>query len=327
MVLTLELHQVRYFVALAGSLNFTRAAEQCNVTQSALTKAIQKLERELGGELVFRERQLTQLTDLGRIVRPTLEATLAALDSTRLHAKEFQQKTIAPFKMALTPCVSASLAAAPLSEMAAFMPGLQIEMVEADSSLVVGMLLDGEANAALTGGDVDSLPNRIDVWHLFREEFVILAARSHPFAAMPSVPLDALGDVAWLDLVGCEPVGRFWQARALQGSQVRIAHRSRDMGHLQHMAEASLGVVLAPKHLPRLPSLTARSIVDKPLQRDVSLLVVSGRRYSPALDAFVKIARTRDWRGVCEARSGPPVSETDGEDPPPPAMAAPAEPA
>ena len=59
----MELHQVRYFVALARSMNFTRAAEQCNVTQPALTKTIQKLEYELGGPLVFRERQLTQLTD------------------------------------------------------------------------------------------------------------------------------------------------------------------------------------------------------------------------------------------------------------------------
>ena len=58
----MELHQVRYFVALARSMNFTRAAEQCNVTQPALTKTIQKLEYKLGGPLV-RERQLTQLTD------------------------------------------------------------------------------------------------------------------------------------------------------------------------------------------------------------------------------------------------------------------------
>ena len=68
----MELHQVRYFVALARSMNFTRAAEHCNVTQPALTKAIQKLEYELGGPLVFRERQLSQLTDLGKLMLPML---------------------------------------------------------------------------------------------------------------------------------------------------------------------------------------------------------------------------------------------------------------
>ena len=59
----MEFHQARYFLALAKSLNFTRAAEQCHVTQPALTKAVQKLEQELDGALIYRERQLTQLTD------------------------------------------------------------------------------------------------------------------------------------------------------------------------------------------------------------------------------------------------------------------------
>lgn len=300
---------MRYFLALASSLNFTRAAEQCNVTQSALTKAIQKLERELGGDLIFRERQLTQLTDLGRLVRPTLEATVAALDSTRLHAKEYHRKAIAPFKLALTPCVSASLAAAPLSEMAAFMPGLQIELVEVDPGLVVGMLLDGEANAALTGDDIEDLPSRIDAWRLFREEFVVLAARNHRFAARETITLEALDDVPWLQLVGCGSVSKFWQGRSAQGIRTRILHRSRDMDHLQHMADVGLGVVLAPEHVPRLPSLIARSIEGQPLQRDVCLLVVSGRRYSPALDAFVKMARTRNWRASKSEQS--PIEKAD----------------
>ena len=74
----MELHEARYFLALAKSLNFTRAAEQCRVTQPALTKAVQKLEQELDGALIFRERHLTQLTDLGKLVLPMVERTLAA---------------------------------------------------------------------------------------------------------------------------------------------------------------------------------------------------------------------------------------------------------
>jgi Bacterial regulatory helix-turn-helix protein, lysR family len=62
----MEFHQVRYFLAVASTLNFTRAAEMCNVTQPALTKGVQKLEDELGGQLIYRERQLTHLTDLGK---------------------------------------------------------------------------------------------------------------------------------------------------------------------------------------------------------------------------------------------------------------------
>jgi DNA-binding transcriptional LysR family regulator len=79
----MELHQVRYFLTVANTLNFTRAAEQCNVTQPALTKGLQKLEHELGGLLIHRERQLTQLTELGKAVLPVLEATLSSADAAR----------------------------------------------------------------------------------------------------------------------------------------------------------------------------------------------------------------------------------------------------
>ncbi len=50
----MEMHQVRYFLAVAEKLNFTRAAEQCGVTQPALTRAIKSLEEELGGLLFHR---------------------------------------------------------------------------------------------------------------------------------------------------------------------------------------------------------------------------------------------------------------------------------
>jgi LysR family transcriptional regulator, hydrogen peroxide-inducible genes activator len=79
----MELNQVRYFITLCRTLNFTRAAEQCNVTQPAFTRSIQRLEDELGGALLFRERNLTQLTELGRAMRTHLETMLDAADAAQ----------------------------------------------------------------------------------------------------------------------------------------------------------------------------------------------------------------------------------------------------
>ena len=87
----MEMHQVRYFVALCETLNFTRAAEHCGVAQPSLTKAIQKLEEELGGPLFARERSLTHLTDLGRLMRPHLEAVFHASEAVRLEANSFHK--------------------------------------------------------------------------------------------------------------------------------------------------------------------------------------------------------------------------------------------
>src|ERR1043165_1055742 len=80
--LKMEMHQLRYFLAVAQTLNFTRAAEQCNVSQPALTRAIQQLEQELSGPLLRREGKLSHLTELGvrmlPLMRQCYESALAA---------------------------------------------------------------------------------------------------------------------------------------------------------------------------------------------------------------------------------------------------------
>ena len=92
----MEMHQVRYFLAVARTLNFTRAAEECNVTQQSLTRAVQKLEDELGGQLFRRERALTHLTDLGRQMLPLLERTYEAAQAAKALAKGIGKAQVAP---------------------------------------------------------------------------------------------------------------------------------------------------------------------------------------------------------------------------------------
>jgi DNA-binding transcriptional LysR family regulator len=289
----MELHQIRYFLALARSLNFTRAAEMCNVTQPALTKAVQKLELELGGVLIHRERQLTQLTDLGKLVLPMLERAAGAAEGVRTLAVEFRRKEIAPLKLALASCVSAAILEAPLTEIARFMPGLQVELVEEEPTALSELLLDGTVNAAICGDELGELPVRIDRWNLFEERFVVLMPRTSPLAQGSTVSAEVLANATWVDRVGDNPL---WQGLFPPGVEPRIAHRGRRLAHLQHMVAAGLGLMLWPEHAPHLPGLVTRPVASKPLRRNIQLLAVAGRRYSPALEALVKIARVHDWR-------------------------------
>ena len=304
----MELHQIRYFVAVSRLLNFTRAAEQCNVTQPALTKAIQKLELELGGELIHRERQLTQLTDLGKLVLPTLERLVAAADSARSIAREYQRKDNAPLKIGLTPCVSSNLLVAPLAEVARHVPGIQVEIVEEPVHRLQELLFDGDISAALAA-DANGLPERIDHWDLFEDHFLVLAAKDDPLADMQTVPMSALAEATWLERSGCDLTRKFWDLVFTDGRSPKISHRSKHESHLQNMVEAGLGIMVASAHTPRLPSLVARPIRDNPMRWTVSLLVIAGRRYTPALDAFIKIARLRDWKAKNEDA---PTSRVEG---------------
>jgi DNA-binding transcriptional LysR family regulator len=309
----MELHQIRYFLALARSLNFTRAAEMCNVTQPALTKAVQKLELELGGVLIHRERQLTQLTDLGKLVLPMLERAYGAAESVRTLAVEFQRKEIAPLKIALATCVSAAIVEAPLIEIARFMPGLQVELVEEEPAALSELLLDGTVNAAISSNDLRELPVRIDHWTLFEERLLVLMPRESPLAKSPALSTDVLAKATWLERVGHEGASEPWRNLFPPGVEPHIGHRGRRLAHLQHMVAAGLGLMLWPEHAPHLPSLITRPVANDPLRRNVQLLAVAGRRYSPALEALVKIARVHDWRGGFPAPDGP-AANADLED-------------
>jgi len=301
----LELHQIRYFLALARSLNFTRAAEMCNVTQPALTKAVQKLELELGGDLIHRERQLTQLTDLGKLVLPMLERAYASAESVHSLAVEFQRKEIALLKIALAPWVSAAIVKAPLVEIARFMPGLQVELVEEEPTAFGDLLLDGAVNAAICGDQAGQLPVRIDRCDLFEERFLVLMPPESELAEFSSLTTDVLAKATWLERGGCGAAGQPWRGLFPPGVEPHIGHRGWCLAHLQHMVAAGLGLMLWPEHAPHLPGLVTRPIANDPLRRSVQLLTVAGRRYSPALGALVKIARVHDWRGGFAVPEGP----------------------
>ncbi|MET4023781.1 LysR family transcriptional regulator [Bradyrhizobium sp. S3.2.12] len=308
----LQFHQVRYFLALARTLNFTRAAQECNVSQPALTKAVHKLEQELGSALIHRERHLTQLTELGKMILPTLEEIFAAAEAVRLQARSYQKKTVARLKIGLVPSVSAALITELLLELARIIPNLRVDLCEADASGLVTMLLNGEINAALVGDAVE-LPERIDRWPLFEERCVLVLSRKHPMARHTVIPLVDLQEVVFLERVGCDLAARFKQACFVNHPGPKVMHRSDQERYLQQMASAGFGAILAPEHAPRLPTLAAIPIEGDPVRRGVQLLAVAGRQYSPALDAFIKVARVRDWTDALHKlrRASAPASSND----------------
>src|SRR5262249_19558624 len=82
----MEMHQIRYFLALSEELNFTRAARRCGVTQPSLTNAIRALETELNGPLFHRKPRIVP-TELGRAIRPYLEEVARHVENAREMAR------------------------------------------------------------------------------------------------------------------------------------------------------------------------------------------------------------------------------------------------
>src|SRR5437762_11110950 len=105
----MEMHQVRYFLAVARVLIFTRAADECNVTQPSLTRAIKQLEAELGGDLFRRERPAAQLTELGLRMHPLLKQCYEAAIGARSLAASFKSGEVGALRIALTHAVDMTL--------------------------------------------------------------------------------------------------------------------------------------------------------------------------------------------------------------------------
>jgi hypothetical protein len=85
----MELHQVRYFMALCKEKNFTRAAKHCDVSQPSLSNAIKRLEQELGGQLFHRNRVNCLLSELGQEVWPHLAKLDQCTRDARRQAAHF----------------------------------------------------------------------------------------------------------------------------------------------------------------------------------------------------------------------------------------------
>jgi DNA-binding transcriptional LysR family regulator len=281
----MELYQIRYFAALCSTLNFTRAAELCNVTQPALTRAIQRLEDELGGPLLQRERNLTQLTELGRLMRPLLEQTLAAADAVKESAGKFSKNEVAAIRVGLPQAVSARVVAGSLAELIRRIPSLEVTLKTAPQEALVAALLDGTLDAALLVDRAD-LPERLDRWPLFSEGYRIAFSPEHRFTALDEVGPEALADEIVIERPGCDAIARL--------AMPRLRHRGETDEHIQQLAALSRFVAIVPEHLPVAPPLEVRRLADPTMRRTITLATVGGRRHSPALESFIKLNRARD---------------------------------
>src|SRR5215831_11222527 len=146
----MEMHEIRYFLALCESRNFRRAADKCNVTQPALSRAVRKLEQELGGPLFRRETQQAGLTDLGRLLRPQLEEIAARTKGVGLAARQFLKLENAPLRIGALCTIGPAIITRFLKEFSAKNPSVEITLRDGTPSGLKQLLLDDEIDFAIT---------------------------------------------------------------------------------------------------------------------------------------------------------------------------------
>jgi len=287
----MELSQVRYFITLCGTLNFTRAAAQCNVTQPAFTRAIQKLEAELGGALLFRERNLTQLTALGRGVQPHLEAMLNAADAARELAASRNTQAPASLKIGLGPGIGAAGIAGAVREVAAALPGSKIHFEEAGPAALIEAMLTDMLDCALLP-EFCEMPERLNRWPLYTDRAVAVLPPEHVLARQNAVTAsDILGET----ILAGEYCGGFSGRLAATGLSLRLQRCNGPTSQILDLVAAGLGIALLSDRLRVAAPLTSRPFHEPELTRKILLTAVAGRPLNPAAASFVKLCRAQNF--------------------------------
>jgi DNA-binding transcriptional LysR family regulator len=290
----MEMHQVRYFLAVARLLNFTRAAEECNVAQPSLTRAIKQLEEEFGHELFRRERNLSHLTEFGRRMTPFLQQCYASAVAAKTLASSLKKGAVAPLSLAISRSISLSLIISHLTELSRAFDGLELRILRGARDDIAGHLKKGEADIALAG-PLGELWDRLESWPLFTDRVHVVVSKTHRFAGRNAIEPKDFADERLIIRSHCEMTEDFTNFLKSQQVQPKVSHKMVSEQDYLVLLEANLGVGVMPESAVRSSRLACVPVSGLDLSRTVSLYAVSGRQRSAAASTFIKFLRSSDW--------------------------------
>ena len=286
----MELYQIKYFLALCETLNFARAAKRCNVSQPSLTRAVQKLEHELGGLLVVRDRHLTHLTELGALVRPMLDEVVSHSVRVKSVAEQHLGTKKKVLRLGYMPSMGPTRLAPLLTRFGAEQPEVELVLVEASQLGLSDLLLSGRLDA-MVAAYISRFDKRLRYSRLYQEQIVVVVPRGHRFQELQTVRLRELKGERFLVRTNCD-LGEFLlECCRKQGFEPRIVYRCARENWVQAMVAAGFGITVMPEFSHTNVATVARPLVDPDLVRELSLVTAAGRRHEAALSCLLRAAR------------------------------------
>jgi DNA-binding transcriptional LysR family regulator len=297
--MTMELRQLRYFVAVAEELNFSRAAERLNVSQPPLSMQIKALEDELGARLFDRTRRKVEITQAGVLL----------LDSARKALGELRRGADV---LALAASGSAGLirmgftGSVPMLDMFPRLmrsfrdryPAIRVELQHmstaqqleaiAAETLDVGILRPPYYFQAGPG---------IVAHEIWRDELMVFLPANHRFVdGRNTINLNDLAGEAFVGVapeIGCGMYDHVMTICSRAGFSPKVVQTARELGSVLALVAAGIGVSILPQCYGRIgiPGVVSRRI-DEPGAESALLLAFKAQSLTPPLCRFVDIALT-----------------------------------
>jgi DNA-binding transcriptional LysR family regulator len=292
----MEMQQVRYFLAVARTLNFTRAAEECNVTQPALTRAIKQLEDELGGELIRREGRNSHLTELGNRMQPLLKQCYDSALTAKSLAERVKKGEVSSLAIAVSQSLDLELLTGALAEVKRAFPNMQLRLRRGTGSEIFDMLKNGDVELAV-GGPLGEEWDRIDAWPMFTESFDFVVCADDELVQQGGLDLDVelVRESRFLHYAGSDPTELRREALMACGIPYDAAHEVDSVCDLEALVVARFGLAVMPASAMNSPRLRHLSCSALDLKRTVAIYSVAGRQRSREAGALLNLLRSTDW--------------------------------
>ena len=301
-----SLRQLRYFVAIARELNFTRAAEACFVGQSTLSAGLKELEDGLGVRLVERDRQNVAITPVGLEILDRAKAILAASEDLVEYADAAGKPMAGTIRLGVIPTIAPFLLPNVLPDIRMRFPGLKIALREDLTANLLIRLAEHQLDFILIALPYETSGLRVQ--ELFDDEFWLVARGDDPALKGKEIHLPAKMAERLLLLEEGHCL-REHTLQACKRSDIRKADgmEATSLLTLLQMVDSGMGIALLPEMAVRGGLLNGTSLVARPLappapKRVIALLARSSTAHLAEFQVFSDCIQERFKRGAKSAR-------------------------
>jgi DNA-binding transcriptional LysR family regulator len=296
------LRQMRAFVALAKTGNFTLAAQSLHVTQSALSGLIKELEQTLGIRVVDRSTRRIALTDMGSELYPLLSQMIDDLDRALANIADHTQLRRGRVRIAAPQLMACTLLPQAIAAWRERHPDVEVGLADSPVEDVTARVLSGEADCAI-GPERDDNPE-LEARLLFDMPFEAVLPEGHPLAARERLAWSDLAPYPFISLRG-----QFTQRlladmdEAPPAGSLAPAHEVTFMTTALAMVAAGMGVTVCMPYasaLVRRHGLQTRPLAQPVLTRRFFVFTRGQRSLSPAAAAFVDFLFSYVAQGALE---------------------------
>jgi DNA-binding transcriptional LysR family regulator len=289
----MELHQLRYFVAVAETGSFTRAAEREGVTQPTLSEQVIRLESErhgVGRRLFDRLGRKVVLTEAGNVLLGHAEAITARLAAARADVHALAEGAAGTLRIGSYQSVGTRILPAVMRDFTAAWPDVNVQLVEeASDEGLLPLVERGELDVTFTVYPIPEGP--FEAVELFRDPFVLLVQAGSPLAVRGEPP--TLREIGELPLIGYRQNRNTDERLRVRGIEPNVIFRSDDNGTVHGLVAAGMGAAVIPSLSvdPHHEGVLALPLGNRVTPRLVGLAWHKDRYRLPAARAFVETAQ------------------------------------